>query len=125
MEIEFPQQIFGNSSGIKLHENPSIGSQIVPCGQTDRWKDAQTDMTKEISLYAFLRGLKEYAVLFKSIIRFAHNEISRKVQEFIHVAEGIDKRMLNRRTHLWRIDNARLPSIVPAGLNQKRNVGYL
>jgi len=75
-------------------------------------------MTMEISLFAFLRGLKKYAVLFKSMIRFAHKEISRKVQEFIHVAEGIDKRTLNRRTQLWRIDNARLPSIVPEGLKQ-------
>ena len=56
--------------------------------------------------------------------RFAHNEISRKVLEIVHVAEGIEKRMLNWRTHLWSIDNARLPAIVPAGGSQaKRNVG--
>jgi hypothetical protein len=44
-----------------------------------------------------------------------------KVLEIIHVAEGIEKRtrMLNRRKHLWRIDNARLPIIVPADLLQR------
>jgi hypothetical protein len=93
--------------------------------RTDRWKEAQIDITMEISLFAFLRGLKEYGVLFRSMTRFAHNEISRKVLEFIYVAEVIDKRMLNRRTHLWRIGNPRLPNIVPAGLKQKRNVGDL
>jgi hypothetical protein len=53
------------------------------------------------------------------VTKIAHNEISRKVLEIIHVAEGSEKRMLNRRMHLWRIDNARLPSIVPVGLKQK------
>jgi hypothetical protein len=43
MEIEFSQQIFENSSGIKLHENPSIGSLIVQCGQTDRQMEGRTD----------------------------------------------------------------------------------
>jgi hypothetical protein len=159
METEFSQQIFENSSGIKINENPPIGSRIVRCGQSDRWKDAQTDrwkeaqtdrwkdaqtdrwkdaqtdrwkdaqtdrwkdaqtnMTMEISLFTLLRDLKEYAGFFRSVTRFAHNDISRKMLEIMHVAEGIEKSMLNRRTHLWRIDNARLPSIVSAGLKQK------
>jgi len=28
------QQIFEKFSNIKFHENPSIGTRIVPCGQT-------------------------------------------------------------------------------------------
>jgi len=76
-------------------------------------------MRMEISLFTLLRGLKKCAEFSRSVTRFAHNEISRKVLEIIHVAEGIEKRKLNRRTHLWRIDNARLPSIVPEGLKQK------
>jgi hypothetical protein len=35
MELEVSEQIFENS-GIKFHENPFIGSQVVPCGRTDR-----------------------------------------------------------------------------------------
>ena len=31
------------SSKIKFHENPSSGSRVAPCGQTDRRKDRQTD----------------------------------------------------------------------------------
>jgi len=29
-------QIFEKSSNIKFYQNPSSGSQVVPCGQTDR-----------------------------------------------------------------------------------------
>jgi hypothetical protein len=36
MKLEFPQQRFKKSSNIKFQENPSSGSPVVPCGQTDR-----------------------------------------------------------------------------------------
>jgi len=35
MELELCQQIFEKYSDIKFHENPSSGSRVVPCGQTD------------------------------------------------------------------------------------------
>jgi len=41
MELEFSWQIFEKNS---LHENPSIGSRVVPCG----WMDRRTDVTKLI-----------------------------------------------------------------------------
>jgi hypothetical protein len=44
MRIEFSRQIFEKYSNIKLHENPSSGSGVFPCGRTDE----QTDMTKLI-----------------------------------------------------------------------------
>jgi len=31
-----------NHSNTKFHENPSSGSQVVPCGETDRHADKQT-----------------------------------------------------------------------------------
>ena len=37
-KLEFSQQIFQKSSNIKVHQNPSSGSQVVPCGQTDMMK---------------------------------------------------------------------------------------
>jgi len=44
MKLEFSGQIFKKSSNIKFHENPSSGSRVVLCGQTD----GQTDVTKVI-----------------------------------------------------------------------------
>jgi hypothetical protein len=35
MQLEFSPQIFEKSYSIKFHENPSSGSRVVPCGQTD------------------------------------------------------------------------------------------
>jgi len=36
-------QIFVKYSNTQFHENPSSGSRVVPCGQTDRWTDGQAD----------------------------------------------------------------------------------
>jgi len=38
MKLEFSQQIFEKYSNILFHENPSSGTQVVPCGQTDMTK---------------------------------------------------------------------------------------
>ena len=35
---KFSRPIFKKSSNIKFHQNPSIGSRVVPCGQTDMTK---------------------------------------------------------------------------------------
>ena len=40
------KQSFGKYSNIKFRENPSGGRGVVPCGQTDKRKSGQTDMTK-------------------------------------------------------------------------------
>jgi hypothetical protein len=44
MKIEFSQKIFEKYTNSKFHENPSSGSRVVPCIQTD----GRTDMTKMI-----------------------------------------------------------------------------
>jgi hypothetical protein len=44
MKLNFPNKFSRKSSNIKFHENPSSGSRVVPCGQTD----GRTDMTKLI-----------------------------------------------------------------------------
>jgi len=41
MKLEFSQRTFKKYSNTKFHENPSSGSQVLPCGQTDE----HTDMT--------------------------------------------------------------------------------
>jgi hypothetical protein len=53
MELEFSRQIFEKSSNIRFHENPSGGSRVVPCGQTDGRTDRHDDGNK--SLLAILR----------------------------------------------------------------------
>ena len=48
LKLEFTRQIFEKYSNIKFHENPSSGSRVSPCGQTDRWTDVEVDMAKLI-----------------------------------------------------------------------------
>jgi hypothetical protein len=43
MEIEFSQQIFENSSGIELNENPSNGSRAFSCGEMEARTDRHAD----------------------------------------------------------------------------------
>ena len=38
MKFEFSRQIFEKVLNIKFYQNPCIGSQFVPCGQTDMTK---------------------------------------------------------------------------------------
>jgi hypothetical protein len=35
MKLESSRQIFAKYSNVKVHENPPIGSRVVPCGWTD------------------------------------------------------------------------------------------
>jgi len=46
MKIEFSRRIFEKYANIKFNENPSSGSRVVPCGQTDGRTDGETGMTK-------------------------------------------------------------------------------
>jgi hypothetical protein len=38
MKFEFSRQIFEKVSNIKFNQNPSSGSRVVPCGETDMTK---------------------------------------------------------------------------------------
>jgi len=64
MELEFSQQIFGQSSNIKFHENTSNRSQVVHAnGHTDGWMDRQDEPI--FSLCNFLNAPKNCAMLMK------------------------------------------------------------
>jgi hypothetical protein len=39
MKLEFSLKIFEKYSNVKFHENPPIGSRVVPCGPTDRHEE--------------------------------------------------------------------------------------
>ena len=38
MKFEFAQQILEENSNVTFYKNPSSGSRVVPCGQTDMTK---------------------------------------------------------------------------------------
>jgi hypothetical protein len=42
MKLEFSREIFEKVSNIKIHKNPSSGSRVVPCGQTDGHDEANS-----------------------------------------------------------------------------------
>ena len=48
MKLEFSGRSLIKYSNIKFHENPSSGSRVVSCGQTDGCKDGQTYIAKLI-----------------------------------------------------------------------------
>jgi len=41
MTLEFPLQIFKKLSNIRFDENPSSGSQVVPCERADGQRDTR------------------------------------------------------------------------------------
>ena len=73
MKLEFSRQFSEISSNIKFHENPSIGSRVVPCGQTDEWKDVQTDMTKLIAAFRNFTKPSKSLTLLEYRIKVAGN----------------------------------------------------
>jgi len=57
MKLDISRHIFEKYSNIKFHKNPSSGSRVVPCGQTD----GQTDKTFRNHANAPInRSLKTY-----------------------------------------------------------------
>jgi len=48
MKLEFSQQICKNTP-IKFYENPSSGSRVVSCVQTDRWKDRHNEASSRFT----------------------------------------------------------------------------
>jgi len=51
MELEFSRQIFEKSSNTKLHENPSSGIRVVPCGRTDGRTDRHDEADSRFSQF--------------------------------------------------------------------------
>jgi len=49
MKLEFPLHVFENFSNIKFRENPSSGSLIFPCEQTDGRKDRRDEASSSFS----------------------------------------------------------------------------
>jgi len=43
MKLEFSPHVFEKHTNVKFHENPSSGSRVVPCGQTDGQTDERAE----------------------------------------------------------------------------------
>jgi len=70
MKLQYSRQIFEKYPNMKLHENPSCGTRVFPCGQTDR----RTDMTKLIVAFRnFANVLKNNAFFYHSCLRYIYN----------------------------------------------------
>ena len=46
IKLTFSRQTFEKSPNIIFHENPSIGSRVVPCGQTDRHDEVNSHLSE-------------------------------------------------------------------------------
>jgi len=59
MQPEFCRQIFEKSLNIKLHENPSIGSRVVPGGETDTRTVRRNEANTVVAFRDFAISLNE------------------------------------------------------------------
>jgi hypothetical protein len=51
IKLEISRQTFEKYSDIKFHENPSIGSRVVPCGRSDRGTDRHGEANRPFSQF--------------------------------------------------------------------------
>jgi hypothetical protein len=65
MKLEFSRRIVGTVSHIKFHQNSSIESRVVPCGQIDGW----TDMTKLIVTFRNFVKFVKHAKYIKASLQ--------------------------------------------------------
>jgi hypothetical protein len=65
MKLQFSRQIFSKHSNIKFHENPSNGSRVVPCGQTDGQVERRTANSR---FSQFLRRRLKNISLFSTTV---------------------------------------------------------
>jgi hypothetical protein len=56
MKLESSQQSLEEHANIKVHENLSSGSRVVPCG----WTDKRTGMTKLIVVFRNFENVPTY-----------------------------------------------------------------
>ena len=115
----------------KLHENPSSGSWIVPCGQTDRptdrqagWRDkANSRFSKFFSENALKRGLREIWISHSGFDEnsnfMGYHALS--VDEWLDSEDGDSNLLRNvnnylqirTASHLRRLESSRHPFLKP------------
>jgi len=73
VKIEFSRQIFEKYSNVDFHENPSSGSQVVPCKRKEREReretDRQTDKHDKVNKGSFLQFCESNLIVMHEIIK--------------------------------------------------------
>ena len=67
MKLENARLIFGKSSNIKFHENPSSGNRVYTDGRTDRDGELKLKKIKKVSFRKFTNELKIQSFLCNGI----------------------------------------------------------
>jgi len=83
MNLEFSRHIFEKYWSIKFHENPSSGSRVVPCGQTDRRTYGQTE--RRIDLTKLLVASRNFANAPKKECEF----IDYSKSKYVYLCVGV------------------------------------
>jgi hypothetical protein len=89
-ESLFSRQIFEKFSHIKSYENPSSGSRVVPCGQTDTQTDGRMDRQTDRKIYQSLQSL--FAILTKRLHAFIIIIIIIRVIKYFYIRQVITGR---------------------------------
>jgi hypothetical protein len=63
MKLEFSGQIFEEYSNTKFHENPSIGSRVLPCGMMGGRADGHDKANSHISQFCKLTQKAENVIM--------------------------------------------------------------
>ena len=103
MKIEFSWHISEKYSNVKFHENPSSGSRVFPCGQTDGQLDGQTSIrnfanvhknTNKVHKRKFeLLSLSEVEIrrIFRGLLpRLALLDLTTETARFSEMSTGLD-----------------------------------
>ena len=85
MKLKFSGQFLEKYSNIKFHENPSIGSQFVPIGQTD----GPTDMKKLIFIFRYFANTIRNTVTIKAVCKLCFTSVPLNTSETLESEEPI------------------------------------
>jgi len=58
MKLEFSRRFLEKQSSIKFNGNPSSATQVVPCGQTERWTYGQDMAELKVAFRKFMNAPK-------------------------------------------------------------------
>jgi hypothetical protein len=106
MKLEFYGQIFEKYLNIKFNENPSSGSRVVLCGQTD----GESDMKLIVAVRSCAKA--PYNSLYRSPnMRFAGLD-GQQVKRFGCLTWAIGERLLPKTSHPIYLSSIRMPSSV-------------
>jgi hypothetical protein len=106
MKLEFSEQIFEKYFNIKVHENPSSGSRVVPCGPTD----GRSDMKLKVTVRSCAKASNN------SLYRSPNTRIAgldrQQVKYFGCLKCAVSERLLPKTSHPIYLGSILIPSSV-------------